>query len=47
VLRLYPDGWPRVALNSKASFRAFFSEGQKRSPVSITPSGECNAITNP
>jgi hypothetical protein len=29
-----------------ASFHALFSGGQTRSPVSTTPSGECNAITN-
>jgi hypothetical protein len=28
------------------SLRAFFSAGQTRSPVSTTPLGECNAITN-
>ena len=28
------------------SFRAFFSVGHMRSPVSKAPSGECNAITN-
>jgi hypothetical protein len=27
-------------------FRAFFSEGQTPSPVSTTPLGECNAITD-
>jgi hypothetical protein len=29
-----------------ASFAAFFSGGQTSSPVSKTPSGECDAITN-
>jgi hypothetical protein len=31
---------------SPASFPAFFSEGHCGSPVSSTPPGECNAITN-
>ena len=31
----------------QASFGAFFSEGLIGSPVSKTPSGECNAITKP
>jgi hypothetical protein len=30
----------------QASLGAFFSEGLVGSPVSKTPSGECNAITN-
>jgi hypothetical protein len=33
-------------LTSQARFLAFFSEGQIGSPVSATPLGECNAITN-
>ena len=36
VLRSTPD----------ASFRAFFSGGHSRSPVSTTTLGECNAITS-
>ena len=31
---------------SRASFHAFFSGGSDGSPVSTTPPGECNAITN-
>ena len=34
-----------VLPNSAASFVSSFSEGQARSPVSLTPYGECNAIT--
>jgi hypothetical protein len=30
----------------RASFRAFFSVGHKRSPVSMTQQGEHNAIAN-
>jgi hypothetical protein len=32
--------------NSRESILAFFSEGHCGSPVSSTPPGECNAITN-
>jgi hypothetical protein len=42
------SGLKKMALlTSQPRFLAFLSEGQIRSPVSATPLGEYNAITNP
>jgi hypothetical protein len=41
-----PGTGESVPLYLKGKFRAFFSEGHCGSPVSSTPPGEYNAITN-
>ena len=48
ILRFFPSNRTRENLFStpEAGLGAFFSGGQTRSPVSTTPAGECNAITN-